>query len=560
MKIVFTSIKSRLLLLFIVFSVVPMGFVASHVYNHAEKLLTISTVDHLEQISRHREEEILEFFEQNRVNLISAQNFVNFRTNIPTLVRLSAHPADARYLAAKKLLDSQLIQFAQDHHLGDIDIISPVGTLVYSTDMDRHEHESYANDAVFVAGKKGIYFSDIIHKRDKFAIMASAPLFDLDNTMIGVIAFELETGHLFAMLRDSTGLGKTGETLIGKKIGDAVVFLNPLRHDADATLKRTVKLGATAFTPIERAATGMNGTGLAIDYRDREVLAVWRYIPSLKWGIVTKIDAAEAFAAISELRRDMLTAGTLAMVLGIGLSLWLAHSLTRPIRALKEGAKQLGQGNLDYRVEVSGNDEIGALAGKFNQMAANLKEITESHALINHKANHDPLTGLPNRLLLLDRLEQAVFEYSRENSMFGLMFLDLDGFKGVNDAYGHDVGDILLKQVADRLCWCVRQIDTVARIGGDEFVIILLKIKESDNIAAVARKILATIQEDFTIAGVTLRIGVSIGASMAPRDGLEPETLMQLADEAMYQAKKAGKNTFRLTAKDENQEVRPHVT
>jgi diguanylate cyclase (GGDEF)-like protein len=551
MKILFASIRNKLLLLFLVFSAIPMGFVASHVYRHAENLLRIATVDHLNEISTHKALEITRFFDQNRLNLISAQNFVNFRTNIPILIKLAKTPSDRRFITAKKLIDLQMIKFAEDHRVGDIDIIGLDGEIIYSTDMNHTESESYARTTIFEEGKKGIYFSDVIRKPNNsahFVILASAPLYDLDNRKIGVIAFELDTKPFFTLIQNTTGLGETGETLIGKRIDGAVIFLNPLRHDPEAALKRTVKLGATIGTPIVLAATGMTGTGLSFDYRGREVLAAWRYIPTVNWGIVAKIDSSEAFAPITELRKDMLTAGALAMLFGICFSLWLAHSMTKPIRALKEAAHQLGNGKLEYRVQVFGNDEIGSLARTFNHMASNLKEITESRDQIRHQANHDTLTGLPNRLLLEDRLEQAVFEAKREHEILAVMFLDIDGFKLVNDTYGHDVGDFLLKQVAFRLLQAVRQHDTVARLGGDEFVIILHKISDFGNIPFIAAKILNAFKEDFLIDGHAIHVGVSIGISLYPRNGDTPDLLMQLADGAMYAAKGAGKNTYRQAA------------
>ena len=362
------------------------------------------------------------------------------------------------------------------------------------------------------------------------------------------MAFEISTDGFFTLIQGSTGLGTSGETLLGKRAGDSVIILNPLRHDPDAALRKSARIGDSTAFAIQQAACGKSGSGITCDYNGAEVVSAWKYIPTVRWGVVTKIDTSEAFAPIIALRRDLLTAGALAMFLGLFLSLGLAHSMAKPIRTLKEGAEQLGHGNLDHRIPVASNDEIGALAYTFNRMAISLKEITESRDRIRHQANHDSLTGLPNRLLLEDRLEQGLLEAKREGKMLGVMFLDLDGFKGVNDQYGHDAGDMLLREVAERLCYCVRQSDTVARIGGDEFVIVLLKIKEIDNISIIAHKILDTIQEDFIISGTSLRIGVSIGVSIFPKDGVLAEELLQYADEAMYRSKKAGKNTYRLAA------------
>lgn len=551
MRTGFVSIRTKLLVLFLVFYVIPMGFVASHLYRHAESQLRATTREHLEQLNEFKSREIDRFFDLVRLNLISAQDFVIFRNNIPVLIRLAARKSDPRFIAAKQMLDIQLIKFAADHRVRDIDIIGLDGRIIYSTDGDHPDHEYHLSDAYFKEGKAGIYFSDIYRKDENgqhYFLRASGPLYDLHDRLIGVVAFEISTDGFFTLIQGSTGLGTSGETLLGKRAGDSVVFLNPSRHDPDAALRKRARIGDKNAVAIQQAACGKSGSGITCDYNGTEVVSAWKYIPSVKWGIVTKIDTSEAFAPIIELRRDLLTAGALAMFLGLFLSLGLAHSMAKPIRTVKEGAEQLGHGNLDHRIPVTSNDEIGALADTFNRMAVSLKEITESRDRIRHQANHDSLTGLPNRLLLEDRLEQGLVEAKREGKMLGVMFLDLDGFKGVNDQYGHDAGDMLLREVAERLCYCVRQSDTVARIGGDEFVIVLLKIKEIDNISTIARKILDTIQEDFIISGTSLRIGVSIGVSIFPKDGVLAEELLQCADEAMYRSKKAGKNTYRLAA------------
>jgi len=552
MRTGFVSIKTKLLVLFMVFNVIPMGLVTTHLYRHAEEQIRTTTLEHLQELTELKSREIDQFFERVRLNLISAQDFVVFRSNIPILIHLENRKSDPRFIAAKKMLDMQLIKFAADHQVTDIDIIDLNGHVIYSTDAEQPYNENHANDRHFQEGKKGIYFSDIYRKDDatgpRYFLLASAPLYDLTNKLIGVVAFEVGADSFFMLIQGSTGLGVSGETLLGKKVGDHVLFLNPLRHDPDAALKKTARIGDKKAVDIQRAACGTNGSGLTCDYRGTEVVSAWKYIPALKWGIVTKIDASEAFTPINDLRRDLFAAGALALLLGTLFSLGLAHSMARPIRALKEGAEQLGNGNLEYRIPVTSNDEIGTLASTFNRMIVNLKEITEARDRVHHQANHDPLTGLPNRLLLEDRLEQALLEAKREGKMVGVMFLDLDGFKGVNDTYGHDVGDILLKQVAGRLCYCLRQSDTVARIGGDEFVIVLQRIKAPGNLEHIAQKILNTIQAEFKISSITIRIGISIGGCVFPNDGLGSEELMQLADEAMYKAKKSGKNTFRLAA------------
>ncbi|MBI5233132.1 MAG: diguanylate cyclase [Deltaproteobacteria bacterium] len=174
------------------------------------------------------------------------------------------------------------------------------------------------------------------------------------------------------------------------------------------------------------------------------------------------------------------------------------------------------------------------------------EELRQKKELISHMAYHDTLTGLPNRQLLNDRVAQAI-EYSRRHDlMLSVCFLDLDGFKAVNDTFGHDIGDLLLKQVSERLKGCVRKSDTVARLGGDEFIIMLQDISEPEDAGITAGKIIKELAKGFVLDGRELSITASIGVALYPVDGEEIETLIKKADAAMYHAKQAGKNNFRL--------------
>jgi diguanylate cyclase (GGDEF)-like protein/PAS domain S-box-containing protein len=161
---------------------------------------------------------------------------------------------------------------------------------------------------------------------------------------------------------------------------------------------------------------------------------------------------------------------------------------------------------------------------------------------IEQLAHFDELTNLPNRNLFYDRLDQAVARAKRYQQKFAILFMDLDGFKQVNDEFGHHVGDSLLGMVAERLTRSARDMDTVARVGGDEFVFILNNIEYADNVFLVANKILDSLSRPFVFKGKSCSIGCSIGISIFPDDTEDTETLVKMADDAMYIAKKGGRN------------------
>jgi len=161
---------------------------------------------------------------------------------------------------------------------------------------------------------------------------------------------------------------------------------------------------------------------------------------------------------------------------------------------------------------------------------------------IRRQANYDPLTDLPNRALFFDRLSQALKRATREDSHLALQYLDLDRFKWINDGMGHATGDALLKEAARRLVTCVRDSDTVARIGGDEFAIILSNAEGQNSSSIVAAKIIEAFADPYQLGKQEVTVSVSIGSALFPSDGLDADTLLTNADAAMYQAKKQGRN------------------
>jgi len=188
--------------------------------------------------------------------------------------------------------------------------------------------------------------------------------------------------------------------------------------------------------------------------------------------------------------------------------------------------------------------------GTIQHFVAIKQDITERRAAaerVRYLAHHDVLTDLPNRALLTDRLRQALARVRRDRGMLAVMFLDLDNFKPVNDVLGHDIGDQLLKQVAIRLTDCMqRESDTVSRIGGDEFVILLAQIEDIHDCVVMAEKVLDTLSQTFRVAPHIIDISASIGIAVYPRHGEDAHVLQQNADIAMYQAKRDGRHCYRF--------------
>jgi diguanylate cyclase (GGDEF)-like protein len=260
-----------------------------------------------------------------------------------------------------------------------------------------------------------------------------------------------------------------------------------------------------------------------------------------------RLEVLEVRSEIVALRgraRFQLIASLITLVVGALLASALARrahrAIVRPLRRLDAAAASLGSDDLTHRVEIEGDRELASLGTSFNLMAAKLEA---SRRELQHQALHDPLTGLPNRILFLDRMAHAIARSERRDTPVSVLYLDLDGFKNVNDTFGHEAGDRVLRAVADRLRSAVRAEDTVARLGGDEFGILM----EVGTEAAVhaAERLSELFVGDWSSTAEALDTGISIGVTT--RTLSEPlDELLAQADRAMYAAKAEGKGRFEV--------------
>jgi diguanylate cyclase (GGDEF)-like protein/PAS domain S-box-containing protein len=253
-------------------------------------------------------------------------------------------------------------------------------------------------------------------------------------------------------------------------------------------------------------------------------------------------------------------------ILGQSLTALLSSTAERPnAEAMCRELLDLSEGNKTTLVNVTRtghtihcewyNTPLVDAAGRLTGFVSLVQDITErlnTERTIHYMAHHDALTGLPNRRLMQDRLNQAIMAARRKQCHVAVLFLDLDRFKVVNDTLGHDTGDFILKDVARRLVDCVREVDTVSREGGDEFVVVLPDLERPENARLVAEKILQELANPVEIGGHEIHITPSIGISHYPNDATDVHQLLKHADNAMYQAKDAGRNTVRFFTSDLN--------
>lgn len=266
-----------------------------------------------------------------------------------------------------------------------------------------------------------------------------------------------------------------------------------------------------------------------------------------------------------ELSRQFIGSVSIIIVLSICIFIVFRYSALRSIRQLFQGSQRIARGDLDHQITVYNDDELGSLTRAFNEMMLKLKKSGEekdavleqlqelnktletriedrTQALehlnkeLEHLALHDPLTALPNRALIQDRIRQAIHNAKRDNESFSIIMIDLDRFKEVNDTLGHHIGDQLLKEVGKRLKDALRDIDTVGRLGGDEFAIIIPHADRESSVD-IASKLGNVLEATFMVEGINFSVGASMGIALYPKHGHDASNLLKCADVAMYVAK-----------------------
>jgi len=387
------SIRLKLTIMFLVLVLIPSLFISVLTFTNYKKSLETIRLSELQDIAAFKADRIETYFAGLKSNIEVAQGYYNIKKNLPVLSRLAGDPNNPKFFASKKMLDEQLQRMQSVLDLSDIMLVNTIGEVVYCGNP-KHIHKDFLNplpdpqQKAFAKGKNRVYFSDIFLNKEQGnrpAMLITAPATDFDGTFIGVIAFEIDMTSIYKLIQDVTGLGTTGEVLVGKKIGNEAVYLNPLRHDPEAAFKKTINIGGALGGPIQEAVQGRKGAGQSIDYRGKKVIAAWRYIPSLDWGMVAKIDIEEAFADVTNLRNLVTIILTIVFVLSGIIAFSFAQSISTPIKTLSKGAEIIGSGNLDYKIGSILKDEIGQLSRTFDKMTQDLKNITASRDELNRE-------------------------------------------------------------------------------------------------------------------------------------------------------------------------------
>jgi len=471
-------IDTKIIVLSLSLSIVPLFLVAGIFLYNTQKELKGEIYDRLNAVSELKKNKLETFFGSRKEDLKAIQGFSVVQINLPTLQEFDRDRYSFAYTKAKLQLDDQLRSFMNSYAYADILLLDRKGKAVFVANP-AHAREYYDkvffNDNVLGKARNDIYFSGPVASKElkyPYILYMLTQAWDTQNQFAGYIVLEIDMNVVYGFISDNTGLGRTGETYLVKKMPDSeYLFISPLLYDPKAILNKK----ALAFKAIDKKIN--QGT----DYRGKETLAVWQDLASLNWQLITKIDKREVFSSISNIRTLLFTVCLLILIV------------------IVLGCVLFTEGILD--------------------------QIQKLQAM----TIHDPLTGVLNRRGLQDVLVKTSGMIKRMGISVHVLLLDLDNFKQINDRYGHGMGDAILAAVTQKIRQTVRQTDFIARVGGDEFMVLLLESKEGDAVK-VAEKIRMAIAQtcvessDGEIVKSTCSIGITpLGDKPATIDSLLQE-------------------------------------
>lgn len=410
-----------------------------------------------------------------------------------------------------------------------------------------------------LGGRRSLDFND----RDWFIAARDSGRFSIGKPTVGRAAYQgvvnmavpVKDGHgrVAAVLMGVTALNMPGflDNIESHKIGNtgSLLLFSPRDEIIVTATEANLRLQPTPRPGVNRlhdqAIAGWRGSGITVNASGVETLAAFASVPNANWVVVARMPTEEVLSAAKALMKTNFRSSVVSALVLIVVLVMLLSVLFRPLkhsaqqmRAMADGHAPLGQ------LPVVRRDEVGDVVESFNAL---VKKLQESEMQLAELAHNDPLTGLPNRRSFMTRMPQMVALAERQARKLAVLFIDLDGFKRVNDSHGHKLGDQLLQQVAKRLSEEVRQSDLVGRIGGDEFLLLITDCQDQASIGTIAQKIIHKLSEPYFVEGVEMHIGASIGIAMFPEHALESETLIALADSAMYAGKRGGRNGYRFS-------------
>jgi diguanylate cyclase len=410
----------------------------------------------------------------------------------------------------------------------------PPGAVYVSNPVINHERGAHAGE-------------------DKPSVHLATPIHAADGTTIGLIVLNADLNWVFRLLAsdlpEGIGIYLTnghGDFLLHPDASQAFAFDRGKRILVQDQFAATAKLFDGQAEYVVTTATSATSVAAFIKQRLNQPQDNEFFVLGLSQPTAAVLSDSDALG--TAVLRIVFAFSVLSLILAVLLS----RAVTGPLHQMVQAVQRFTAAQERAPLPVARLDEIGVLARSFDEMQQKIETqmdtLQAKQLELDHLASHDPLTGLPNRRVFLDRVEHALARARRTESRLAILFIDLDHFKEINDELGHAVGDVMLLAVADRMRTTVRAADTVARLGGDEFIVLVEDVESLDAMAMVATKIIESLAHPVWYQGQPLTVGASIGIAVYPRDGTTTTEIIASADQAMYRAKLSGRNRYHLAS------------
>jgi len=376
------KIANKLLGWFLLVALVPLITVGYIAYENSVTTLKKEVINSLVIITESKIDHIIGFFKEIKKDvtvMVQDEHIIESAEKIITAFNKFGKDS-FEYKAVNEQIGAEILRYKEIYGFHDVFLISPEGNIVFSA---LHESDFGTNlvtgpykntELANVFGRAHTLLEIEISDFKRYApsdnepaAFIAAPIIHAGK-LLGIFAIQLDTKEINKLAQDFTGLGTTGEIIIASAMDDHALFLTPTRHDPQAAFEQKVMFGSNKCLPIQQAVMGKKGSGLYNDYLNQETITVWRYLPRLRWGIVVKINTAEAFISIFDLAQLFLIVGFLTIFIVIVLALFISKTISCPIIKLTRATELVAAGDLTVKMEIESNDEIGILAQCFNQM------------------------------------------------------------------------------------------------------------------------------------------------------------------------------------------------
>ena len=385
------TIATRLLWSFLVMALVPLSIFTYLTYTISDQLLRQEVANNLRAIADSKANQIETYAHERQRNVTTLARTPSIVNTFEPLERafLEHGIGTPEYTAVENELRPFLSDYLEQSGYADVFLLSPSGDAIFSVrqgeDLGSNFYTGPNKDTALARvfdRAKTLLVTEVSNfeyyaATNAPAAFIAAPVLQ-EGVVIGVVVLQMSNQEVYKVVNDYTDLGKTGETVVGSWVDNDVVFVTPLRHDPYAAFRRRIPLGSALGLSLQQAAQGGQGRGLDLDYRGKQVMAAWQYLPSLRWAMAVKIDTEEAFAPIRKQRNTVLIVGSITLLFVVVGALIVARSISKPIISLTRVVRLISGGDLKQEVPVGTNDEIGELSRAFNKMTADLRQIYET--------------------------------------------------------------------------------------------------------------------------------------------------------------------------------------